>query len=126
MAPVAIPIAGAPTVAGTWKKVADEGHGFTVGVGAGVTVRYGAGNAWIYKKFPGTASNAWFGKDPAVNVVKTVEAFTPAGTAPVATPPVKLPPAAGGGKVTTPGNARLKKVVGLTRTFFDAATFTPV
>ena len=66
----------APAGAGTWSKIATEGATFTVP--AGTVVRYGAGNAWIYATGSGTASNAYFGKDPVINVVKAVEAFTPA------------------------------------------------
>jgi hypothetical protein len=69
----------APDGAGTWAKVAVEGATFTVP--AGTIVRYGAGSAWIYATGSGTASNAYFGRDPAVNVVKSVEAFTPAAKA---------------------------------------------
>jgi hypothetical protein len=98
--------AAAPTVAGTWAKVAVENATFTVP--ADTFVRYGAGNAWIYSKGSGIASNAYFGKDPAVNVVKTVEAFTPAAA---------IKP----GKVTTPSNTKLKSLKGLTASFFDPA-----
>jgi hypothetical protein len=103
--------AAAPTIAGTWTKVAVENAAFTVP--ADTFVRYGAGNAWIYSKGPGTASNAYFGKDPAVNVVKAVEAFTPAAA-------VKP------GKVTTPSNTKLKSMKGLVASFFDPAKLAQV
>lgn len=108
-------IVGAPTVAGTWAKVANEGATFTVS--DGTFVRYGAGASWIYSKGSGIATNAYFGKDPAVNVAKTAEAFTPATAA---------TPAAKPGKVTTPSNVKLVKLTGLTLTFFDAAKLAPV
>jgi hypothetical protein len=103
--------AAAPTVAGTWTKVAVENAAFTVP--AETFVRYGAGNAWIYSKGPGTASNAYFGKDPAVNTGKTVEAFTPAAA-------VKP------GKATTPQNTKLKSLKALTVQFADPAKFADV
>ncbi|MDQ2822969.1 MAG: hypothetical protein M3Y65_21750 [Pseudomonadota bacterium] len=108
---VIVPQVAAPTAAGTWKKVADEGSKFAVA--ANTIVRYGVGSAWLYSKGSGTASNAYFGKDPAVNVAKTVEAFTPTA-------------AAKPGKVTTPSNTKLKGLTGLTLTFFDATKFAPV
>jgi len=75
-APVASALlATAPTAAGTWVRIASEGAAFIVP--ADTFVRYGAGSAWIYAKGSGTASNAFFGRDPAVNIVKAVEAFTP-------------------------------------------------
>jgi hypothetical protein len=104
-------LVAAPTTAGTWSKIAAEGAAFTVP--AGTFVRYGAGSAWIYSKDSGTATNEHFGKDPAANVVKTVEAFTPA-------------PAVKPGKVTTPSNTKLKSMKGLTASFFDPAKLTQV
>jgi hypothetical protein len=104
-------IVAAPTAPGTWSKIAAENAAFTVP--ADTLVRYGAGNAWIYSKGPGTASNEYFGKDPAVNTVKAVEAFTPAA-------------AAKSGKVTTPSNTKLKSLRGLTASFFDPARLTQV
>lgn len=125
-------LTASPTANGTWAKIGAENAQITVP--ADTIVRYGAGTAWIYAKASGSffASNTYFGKDPAVNTVKTVEAFTPAAVAspvvvpPVVTPPVVTPPATvKPGKVTTPGNVKLKKLTGLTLTFFDAATFAP-
>lgn len=94
----------APTAPGTWAKIANEGAAFTVP--AGTFVRYGVGTSWIYSKDSGFATNPYFGKDPAVQVVKTVEAFTPA--APVV-------PA----KVTTGSNTKLAKQTGMTVVFLD-------
>jgi len=119
-------LVASPTAAGTWAKIGAENASITVP--ADTIVRYGAGAAWVYAKVSGafTASNGYFGKDPAVQVVKTVQAFTPAAAAgPVATPPVSAPPVKPG-KVTTPSNTKLKGLKVLTLTFFDAAKLTQV
>lgn len=97
----------APTVAGTWAKIASEGAAFTVPTDT--YVRFGAGNAWLYSKGSGIASNVYFGKDPVPNVAKTVEAFTPISV------PIKA------GKVTTGSNTKLVKQNPLTVTFIDPA-----
>lgn len=68
----------APTEPGNWTKVgAENTH---VKVAAGTQVRYGTGDKWVYAKaLTGEfdATNTAFGKDPAYNVVKQVEAFAP-------------------------------------------------
>jgi hypothetical protein len=106
-------LTGAPTVAGTWANIGGENS--TITVPADTIVRYGASGKYVYAKVSGkfVATNEYFGSDPVKDVAKTVEAFT-------ATPAVKP------GKVTTPGNVKLKKLTGLTLTFFDAATFAPI
>jgi hypothetical protein len=109
-----------PTVPGAWSKIAAENDAFTVS--AETVVRYGAGNTWIYSKGSGVATNEYFGKDPAYNVVKVVEAFTPV----VAASPVVAPPVVKPGKATTPSNTKLKSMKGLTASFFDPAKLTQV
>jgi hypothetical protein len=105
----AAPVDVMPAVPGTWAQIGTENA--VVTVPADTFVRYGAPDAYVYAKKSGTftASNAVFGRDPAVTVIKTVEAFTPA----VASKP---------GKVTSPQNIKLQKLTGLTATFIDPVT----
>jgi serine protease len=65
-------LASSPPVAG-WTKIADEGQGFAVD--GTQTVRYGSGSYWITRTVSGggECSNAWFGTDPIVGVVKQCE-----------------------------------------------------
>jgi hypothetical protein len=73
--------------AGAWVQVADEWQAFTLALPR--RVRYGAGSTWIELDLAaGTAlcSNAFFGNDPLVGVVKHCEAFEP-GATPPAPPP---------------------------------------
>jgi hypothetical protein len=102
------PVNVQPTVPGTWAKIGVENA--VVTVPADTFVRYGAPGAYVYAKVSGTftASNEFFGRDPAVTVIKTVEAFTPAAAKP--------------GKVTTPQNIKLQKLTGLTVTLVDPVT----
>ena len=53
-----------------WVRIADENQAF--GVQGTQTVRYGSGSSWIEKTVDGggECSNAWFGSDPLVGVVK--------------------------------------------------------
>jgi subtilisin family serine protease len=62
--------------ASDWSKVASEGQPFTVS--GTQTVRYGAGSSWIEKSISGAAqcTNAFFGSDPIVGVVKECQVRT--------------------------------------------------
>ena len=65
-------LASSPPAPG-WTKIADEGQGFAVdGTQA---VRYGSGAYWITRTVTGggECTNAWFGTDPIVGVVKQCE-----------------------------------------------------
>ncbi|WP_332848707.1 hypothetical protein [Massilia sp. S19_KUP03_FR1] len=113
----------------TWKQIGKEGD--TVTVPAGTTVRYGANGYYVTKTVGGavTASNAFFGKDPAVNAAKVLEQLSTDAAAPVVAPPAVTPapsPAAKPGKVTTPTNTKLKSLKGLTAAFFDPAKLAQV
>jgi len=65
-------LAASPPSAG-WTKIADEGQSFAVS--GTQTVRYGSGAYWITKTVSGggDCSNAWFGTDPIVGIVKQCE-----------------------------------------------------
>lgn len=92
----------APTVAGTWTKLGDEGA--TITVPQETIVRYGAKDQYLYATVNGkfVANNTTFKSDPARGFVKTVEKFTPA----VSTQPTPTPtPSTGGGN--TPDAATL-------------------
>jgi serine protease len=56
-----------------WTWIANEGQSFTVN--GTQTVRYGSGSSWITRSVTGggECSNAWFGSDPLVGVVKQCE-----------------------------------------------------
>lgn len=71
-------IGAQPKNAGTWTKIAAEGE--HVKPAKGDYVRYGIGDKFIYAQASGEfdATNSAFGKDPAINVVKQVDVFTPA------------------------------------------------
>ncbi len=68
-----------------WTRIASEGQAFTAS--AGQTVRYGSGSNWITKVVdgPGSCTNAYFGGDPIVGVVKQCE-LSSAASVPVPTP----------------------------------------
>jgi len=65
-------LAASPPVHG-WTKIADEGQAFAVS--GTQTVRYGSGAYWITKTVTGggDCTNAWFGTDPIVGIVKQCE-----------------------------------------------------
>lgn len=71
----------APTSA-TWIKVADEYAFFSIS-GTKI-VRYGSGSQWVEKSVSGNAycNNAYFGRDPIVNVQKRCEVKSEAATSP--------------------------------------------
>ena len=106
-------IIAAPTAAGKWTTIGKEGS--TITVPADTTVRYGAANAYVFAKVSGTfiASNTYFGKDPALNKVKTVEKFTPDNLA-------------RDGVITTPSSVTVAKKTCLTYRVFVLATLEPV
>ena len=56
----------------SWAPVANENQAFDVATTS--TVRYGAGNSWVEKTVTGRAycTNQFFGRDPALMVVKPV------------------------------------------------------
>ncbi|HRJ94743.1 LamG-like jellyroll fold domain-containing protein [uncultured Thiothrix sp.] len=67
-----------PEASGSWQRVAGEGERFAI---IGVqTLRYGFGNQWITKVLGGVgqASTTVFGYDPAPNILKICEVWTPA------------------------------------------------
>lgn len=99
-------IGAQPDGKGTWSKIAAENEHVKPATGA--FVRYGINDKFVYAQASGEfdATNAAFGKDPAVNVVKQVEVFTPAK-------PVKP------GKIKTPSNTLLKKLAKLTVKVMD-------
>ena len=75
-----------PTVPpSAWTWIASEGQNFTAS--AGQTVRYGSGSNWIPRVVdgPGSCTNAYFGGDPIVGVVKQCE-LSSAASVPVPTP----------------------------------------
>jgi hypothetical protein len=92
-----------------WVQVAQENQSFTLD--STQTVRYGIDGAWITKSVSGTVpcTNAFFGSDPAVGIVKvcqapvSAEAAPPVAVAQVCTPPVSaagtagVPPSVGDG-----------------------------
>jgi hypothetical protein len=86
-APAPVPAAGA------WMQIGGEGD--TLIVDAGTTVRYGANGAYVTKVVSGafTASNSFFGNDPAYGIQKVVEKYVGVVTpAPVPTPaPTPIP-----------------------------------
>ncbi len=85
----------APPAPPGWSKIADEGQNFSV---AGTqTVRYGGGSSWITKVVTnsGSCTNAWFGGDPIVGVVKRCELSA------VAPPPA--PPPTGWTQIASEG-----------------------
>jgi hypothetical protein len=65
---------------GSWVKVSSEDKWFTVG--SSQTVRFGTGSSWIEKVVSGTApcTRTYFGGDPALNVVKECDVWSPATT----------------------------------------------
>ena len=82
----ALKIGAQPTDKGTWSKIAAEGD--HVKVAKGAFVSYGAGEKLIYAQAVEPefdATNAAWGGDPVVNVVKQVNLFTPAPAAPTRT-----------------------------------------
>ncbi len=84
------PAPATPPAGTSWSKVAAEGQTFALS-GAAV-VRFGAGGAWLSKTVNGTVSctNAFFGSDPAVGIVKQCDLPTPS-LALAAIPAVSLP-----------------------------------
>jgi hypothetical protein len=78
LAPTAVPIVTLPPGAlaslpeGEWERIGDEGS--TLTVDADTTVAYGVGAAWVTKVVSGefTATNEYFGSDPAYGIVKQV------------------------------------------------------
>lgn len=74
----------APAFIGSWGTLGKEGDALTVA--PNTMVRYGVAGQWKLKTVSDafTASNDFFGGDPAVGIAKTVEVFTPAPASPVA------------------------------------------
>jgi hypothetical protein len=94
----------APTVPGTWVTIGSEGHSMTVD--DNTLVRYGANTSWVLKIVSGTftASNTFFGTDPAYLVVKIVQKFVP-DPVPVPTPTPDPAPAPTPDPTPTPAPA---------------------
>lgn len=68
--------------AATWVRIAAEHDAFTItGTRA---VRYGAGSSWVERTMTGrgTCDNVFFGRDPAVDVLKECQALMGAAVAP--------------------------------------------
>jgi hypothetical protein len=110
-APDALKVGVLPVGAGTWVKVGSENQ--RIRVEPGSFVRYGVeGKSYVIAlvKSEFDATNAAFGKDPAPNVVKTVELFVPAAS----------------GKITTPSNVKLKGKKDLRVTVFEPRTLDTV
>lgn len=63
----------AAAAAPAWQTVANEGQTFTLASAA--VVRYGAGSSWVQQTLSGTVTcnNATFGRDPAMNVLKSCQ-----------------------------------------------------
>ena len=107
-------VAAATAPAKQWVTVASEGGSFNTN--GSKSVRYGAGGKWIKKTRSGTVActNASFGRDPAVGMVKRCEVYQTPASATTATtvPPVTIaamaaPTAAATADAATRNAARL-------------------
>lgn len=102
----AMVVVEAPTN-GTWQDVGAEGA--LIDVPKDTIVRYGANDKFVIAKVGGafTASNAFFGRDPIINVVKRVQKHIAVS---------KL------GKIATPSSTKLIKKSKLIVSLFDPQT----
>lgn len=89
--PAPAPVPAPAPAADTWVQIGSEGD--TLTVDAGTTVRYGANGAYVTRVVSGafTASNEFFGNDPAVGVRKTVEKLASASVPAPAPAPDPVP-----------------------------------
>lgn len=120
-----------------WKRIAVEGQAFTV-VGT-KTVRYGANNQYEKRSVTGNGqcTVAFFGRDPAQNVVKACDELLPTGGVGRFTTPVLMPVgsrqfialtgrAAGGGSLVLTLYLNAKEVASATATDFLPADGAPL